>query len=238
MNNLLFITGHRHIEEVRLCAEFLNNTQQLKEFDLLLHINSLNSDTGSLKEKFKLIPNKNKHLILTDRNCEHYGLLQALSDFYYFFQKYDNVVHAHIDVFMVNENNFTDVINSFPDKTFLVNHSFITIRDWMSTDLFIFRPKLLKKNIFKDWVNHAGVPLGGHKVGPCCLQFDCTHVGPCPEQYLYWQIIKNNIPHEYIKRFDTDHWDPRRICMWGCYHEHDLNKVVDLLNSRQNEGSK
>ena len=229
MNNLLFITAHRHIDQIAIYAEYLKKTNTVKNFDLILHINSLDTDAIKVKENFKQIPNKNKHLILTDRNCEHYGLLQALSDFYPYFQQYDNVIHAHIDVFIANENDFIDKNNSYPDKTFIVNRCFIGIDDWMSTDLFIFRPKLLTKNIFKDWVNHAGVPLGGHKIGPCCEQFECRHVGPCPEQFLHWQVKKNDISFEYIKRFDTDHWDPRRVCMWGCYHEHDLDKARLVL---------
>jgi hypothetical protein len=225
MKNLLFITAHRHVDEISLYADFLNRTTHIKDFDLILHINNLDTDTHRIKESFKLIPNKNKHLILTDKNCDPYGPMQALSDYYNHLIGYDNVIHSHIDVFIADENTLIDKINSKTDKAFLVNHSFKGIDDWMSTDLFIFRPKLLTKDIFKDWVNHFGLPLGGHKIGPCCEQFDCRHVGPCCEQFLYWQIKKNNISYEYIKRFDTDHWDPRRVCMWGCYHEHDLAKA-------------
>jgi len=229
MKNLLFITGHRHVEQVQLYAEFLKRTSLVKDFDLVLHMNNLDSDIQSIRDNFKLMPNSNKHLILTDRNCEHYGCIQALSDFYDYFKGYDNVVHAHIDVFVANEHDLIDKITSHTDKAFLVNHSFKGIDDWMSTDLFIFRPKLIDINIFKDWTKHAGVPLGGIKIGSCCETFECRHVGPCPEQFLHWQVKKNNLSYEYIKRFDTDHWDPRRVCMWGCYHEHDLDKAKQLL---------
>jgi len=230
MKNLLFVTAHRHLDEIALYAECLNRTSQIKDFDIILHFNNLDTDTNYIKEAFKLIPNKNKHLILTDRNCDPYGPMQALSDFYTHLDKYDNVIHSHIDVFIANEQALLDILDSNKDKAFLVNHSFESIKDWMSTDLFIFRPQLLTSDIFKYWVNHFGIPLGGQRVDSCCDNFSCRHVGPCCEQFLHWQVKKNNIPYEYIKRFDTDHWDPRRICMWGCYHEHDLNKVREFLN--------
>ena len=44
-------------------------------------------------------------------------------------------------------------------------------------------------------------------------------------------IIKNNIKYIFVKRFNNDNWEPRRIDdNLRLYHEHDLNKVQSLLN--------
>jgi len=86
--NLIILTGHRQFREIELYAKFLQKTEQLKTFDIILHLNSLKGITNfkyeiigysydKIAEYFNLIPNENKHLILTDKNSvDHLGLIK------------------------------------------------------------------------------------------------------------------------------------------------------------------
>ena len=218
--NLIILTGHRQFKEIELYAKFLQKTEHLKTFDIILHLNSLKGITNykyeftgysydRIVDYFNLFPSANKHLILTDKNCGGpLGPHQALDDLHEIMLKYDNVIHAHPDVFPINEKLILNILESEPEKAFLVNHVYPSIREWMSTDLFVYRPQNYKENIFKDW------------------SFNLHQI--C-EGFLYSQIINKNIPYSYIKRYDDDHWNPRRPCMWGFYHEHDLDKVEAML---------
>jgi len=218
--NLIILTGHRQFREIELYAKFLQKTEQLKTFDIILHLNSLKGITNfkyeitgysydKIAEYFNLIPNENKHLILTNKNCGgSLGPHQALDDLHEIMLKYDNVIHSHPDVFPIDETKILALLNHEPDKAFLVSHVFPSISEWMSTDLFVYRPQNYRGNIFKNW--------------PLNINLIC-------EGFLYSQIINKNISYSYIKRYDNDNWDPRRPCMWGFYHEHDLDKVEALL---------
>lgn len=78
---------------------------------------------------------------------------------------------------------------------------------------FIFKPKLLTKNIFIEELY--------------------TFTGS-PEHYLHDMIIKNSINYTIIKRFDNDNYNPRRIDdNLMLYHEHDLNNVIELLKDKK-----
>lgn len=218
--NLLLLTGHRQFREIEIYAKFLQRTEQLKTFDIILHLNSLKGITNykyeftgysydKIVDYFNLFPNENKHLILTDKNCGGpLGPHQALDDLHTIMLKYDNVIHMHPDVFPVDEARILNVLKQAPDKAFLVSHVFPGITEWMSTDLFIYRPQLYKQNIFKSWSDNFNLTCEG---------------------FLYTHVINNSISHAYLKRYDNDNWDPRRPCMWGFYHEHDLDKVEALL---------
>jgi hypothetical protein len=218
--NLLILTGHRQFKEIELYAKFIQRTEQLKNFDIIVHLNSLKGITNykyeftgysydKIVDYFNLFPNENKHLILTDKNCGGpLGPHQALDDLHEIMLKYNNVIHAHLDVFLVNEKLILNILESEPEKAFLVSHVYPSIHDWMSTDLFVYRPQNYKENIFRDWSSN--------------LNQTC-------EGFLYSQIISKNISYSYLKRYDDDNWHPRRPCMWGFYHEHDLDKVESLL---------
>lgn len=226
MKNLIFLTSHRQIQEVYLYAKFLQRTKYAKDFDIVLHNNNRDIDVQTLQNAFNTIPNKNKYLILTDKNDGGYymGCHEAISDFFELFKAYDNVIHSTSDVFIVNEDPLLAILNSEPNTAFLVNRAAGSdpTMQWMSVDLFIMRPKFLTENIFNSWKDITDMlkyqnPTPGK-----------THIGPefGAETLLYNQIIDNNLTYKYIKRYDTDHWNPRRLDMWGCWHEHDLNKLI------------
>jgi hypothetical protein len=206
--NLLFLTSHRQVEELYLYGEFLKKTQEVKNFDIVIHINNLELNFERVTQFFKNIPNKNKQLVLTGKNCGYnMGPHEAVSDNFPLFKNYDNVIHTHPDVYIVDEKKFLRVLNSNEDKALLVNYSVPTTTQWMSTDLFIFRPKLLEENIFSSYGDN--------------LDIGC-------ESFLYKTVTERNISHQYIQRFIDKNWEPRRPCQWGAYHEHDINKIKYL----------
>ena len=54
-----------------------------------------------------------------------------------------------------------------------------------------------------------------------------------PEYYLQDMIKENNIKYTFIKRFYNNTWHPRRIDEHlKLYHEHELDKVVNVLKDR------
>jgi hypothetical protein len=207
--NLLFLTSHRQVDELYFYGEFLKRTEEIKNFDFVIHINNLDLDYTKVNKFFKNIPNKNKYIIVTDKNVGYnMGPHQALADTFWLFKHYDNVIHTHPDVFIVDEKKFLNVLNSNEDKTLLVNYSTPTTTQWMSTDLFIFRAKLLEENIFSSYEENINIGC---------------------EAFLYKIATERKISHQYIQRFPDRNWEPRRPCQWGAYHEHDLGKVMPLL---------
>jgi len=224
MKNLLFITGHRHVDEIGYYSKFLQRNKKLcEQFDIFVHVNSIDN-LLKITEHFNSFPVTNKTIQITTKNSGFtFGLFEGLSDNFNIFKEYDNVIHTHPDVYTVNEQSILNLIEQHTDSVFLVNQAYPTVRDWMSTDLFVFRPKLLKENIFKNWSNAVGVfrPNGAGQGGSMA----------CAEQFLYDQVTQNEISHEYITRFHDDNYYPRRICNWGFWHEHDLMLVDKYLNN-------
>ena len=126
------------------------------------------------------------------------------------FKEYDYVIHLHPDVFITDDLYLTEVLleNIDNDIVFFITKSLQNNR-FFSFDFFIFKPKLLTKNIFIE---------------------NLYSFTDCPEYYLHDMIIKNNIKYKFIKRFNNDTWYPRRIDdNLKLYHEHDLNAVKSLL---------
>ena len=91
------------------------------------------------------------------------------------------------------------------DYVFFVTKSVPDDPSFFSFDFFIFKPKLLKKNIFIEELN----------------SYEDT-----PEHYLSEMIKKNNVNYLFINRFNNNSWYPRRIDdnlkLW---HEHDLQEI-------------
>jgi hypothetical protein len=118
----------------------------------------------------------NKRIYTTDQNDGFIkGGLEAVSDCIDMLNlksedcEYDWVLHMHPDVFIINEGPIlkllTQELNT--DNVFYVNYS-LNNKVLYSFDMFLFKPRLLKTNILKDWRE-------------CVIS---------PEFYLYQQIIR------------------------------------------------
>jgi hypothetical protein len=214
MKILLFITGHKQLEEYNYFSRFLKRLKLNALCDIFIHCN--NPDIhNSIINYYQNFNQQNKKLFITSINAGYrVGGVQAISEGIELgiFKDYDYVIHLHPDVFIIDDNYLTEVLleNLNNDVVFLVNKSVPHNPKFLSFDFFIFKPKLLTKNIFID---------------------ELYTFKQAPEQYLHDMIIKNNINYIYVKRYNNDNWEPRRIDEnLRLYHEHDLNKVQSLLN--------
>jgi hypothetical protein len=82
-----------------------------------------------------------------------------------------------------------------------------------SFDFFIFKPKLLPINIFENYKENIN----------------------SPELYLYQCIIKYNLKHNLLERYDNNWYldqrnSPDKLGVWHC---HELDLIVDFINTKQ-----
>jgi hypothetical protein len=217
MKILLFITSYRQVEEYKYFNIFLKQLQLNNICDIFIYCNNPETDHNILKY-YQQFNQKNKKLFITSLNSGYRsGGVEAVSEGFEMgiFKDYDYVIHLHPDVFITDDKYLTDILieNINNDIVFFITKSIPNDDTFFSFDFFIFKPKLLTKNIFiEDLYN-----------------FKCN-----PEKYLHDMIIKHNIKYMFIKRFDNDTWCPRRIDdNLKLYHEHDLNNVINILKHKK-----
>ena len=213
MKVLLYITGHRQLIEYYFFCEFLNRTNTMKTFDVFIHCNNKNISSDLLK-LYQMFPNKNKHLYVTSENAGYrMGGVEAVSAGWEMgiFDRYDYVIHLHPDVFITDEKPIINVLEEHLNKdvNFLVTTVHPPPCTFAAFDFFIFRTKNIPQNIFLEEMR--------------------TYEHP-PELYLRNMLDKYNVKYKYIKRFENNKSDPRRIDdNLKLYHEHDMRKVQNLL---------
>ena len=216
MKVLLFITGYRQLDEYNYFCTFLKQLKLNSICDIYIYCNNpeIHSDIITYYQKFN---QKNKFLLITSLNSGYrVGGVEAVSQGIQMgiFNDYDYVIHLHPDVFITDDEYLRDVLvnNLHNDTVFFITKSLPSNSSFFSFDFFIFKPKLLSTNIFLEELYK--------------FQGD-------PEHYFYQMIIKYNIKYTFIKRFDNDTWNPRRIDdNLKLYHEHDLNKVIKILKDK------
>lgn len=212
---LIFITGYRHLTEYNYFNLFLKNLKFKDHCDIFIYCN--NQDISpEIVNCYHQFEQKNKNLFITSLNSGHrIGGVEALSQGFEMgiFKNYDYVIHLHPDVFITDDTPLLDILlkNKDNDNVFFITKSFMNEESMFSFDFFIFKPKLIKTNIFIN---------------------DLYKFEEYPEQYLRNMIISNNIKYEFIKRYDNDYWEPRRIDNLKLYHEHDLEKVEIVLREK------
>lgn len=216
MKILLFITGHKHIKEYNYFHLFLRNLKLNHLCDIFIYCNNPNISPDILTY-FQQFEQIKKNILITNLNGGfRIGGVEALSEAIDMgiFKEYDYVIHLHPDVFITDDTPLLDVLekNKDNDTVFFITKCFMHEYSMFAFDFFIFKPKLLTTNIFKE---------------------ELYKFQDYPEQYLRNMILKNNIKYEFIKRYDNDYWEPRRIDEnLKLYHEHDLEKVENVLKER------
>jgi len=221
---LLFYRSHRHVQEIEISADYIKQTKNLRSCDLIFHCNNIKNNIWKHFVKF---PNENKELIQTSTNAGYnLGCLQALSNNFDKFSKYDYVIHLQTDVFILDETKIVEILNqNEKGKEVFICTKSLPDEKFLSFDFFIFKPKMLEKNIFKMWENKNFIqPTPEFNSGTKWTKRNVV----LPEHLLYKVLTLNNIPYKLIKRFDDDHWFPRRHDLLNLYHEHDLNKLENL----------
>lgn len=214
MKILLFITSFRQVLEFKYFLMFFKSLKTLsKQCDILMYCNNVNVQDDIIRY-FKEFSIQNKFLYITSKN-EGYrmGNTEAMSDIYdmKIFQKYDYVIHAHPDVFIVDDTKLMDILetNLHNDICYLITKSVPKDDRYSSLDFFIFKPKLLGHNIFID---------------------ELYSWKGTPEHYFYEMLVKHDVKFKFIPRFSDDNYLPRRIAEnIGIWHEHELPKVREYL---------
>jgi len=212
MRILLYITGHRQLEEYGLFQTFLDRLPIQSSCDIFIYCNhsGIHSDIVTYYQRF---PQRNKQLFITTQNAGYLrGGVEAVSQGYEMglFQGYDYVIHTHPDVFMTDDTYLTEQLLKYlhDDTVFLITKSFAEDPRFFSFDFFVFKPQWLPSNIFKK-------PL----------------FQGAPEHFLHDQIQAYGLKYAFMKRFNNDSWCPRRIDdHLKLYHEHDLEKVRELVD--------
>jgi hypothetical protein len=216
MKILLFITGYRQVDEYYYFNIFLEKLKLNSICDIYIYCNNPNIQNNIINF-YQNFNQENKRLLITSLNSGYrVGGVEAVSQGIEMgiFNEYDYVIHLHPDVFITDDLYLTQVLsnNISNDIVFFITKSIPDDPNFFSFDFFIFKPKLLTKNIFLD---------------------ELYTFTDCPEHYFHDMIIKHNINYTFIKRFDNDNWYPRRIDdNLRLYHEHDMNNVVNLLQNR------
>lgn len=216
MKVLLFITGYRHLEEYNYFSIFLKQLRLNNICDIFIYCNNPDIQ-NTIINYYQNFDQTNKRLLITTLNSGiRIGGVEAVSQGIEMgiFKEYDYVIHLHPDVFITDDLYLTDILlnNLHNDIVFFITKSWYPNPKFFSFDFFIFKPKLLKKNIFID---------------------ELYSFTDCPEHYLHDMIVNNNIKYTFIKRFDNDNCFPRRIDEnLKLYHEHDMDNIKNLLKER------
>ena len=217
MKILLFITGHRQLDEYYYFNIFLKQLKLNSICDIYIYCNNPEIQ-NTIINYYQNFNQENKRLLITSLNSGYRcGGVEAVSQGIEMgiFNEYDYVIHLHPDVFITDDLYLTEILlnNINNNIVFFITKSLHNDSNFFSFDFFIFKPKLLTKNIFIEELY--------------------TFTGS-PEHYLHDMIIKNSINYTIIKRFDNDNYNPRRIDdNLMLYHEHDLNNVIELLKDKK-----
>ena len=216
MKILLFITSYRQLEEYKYFNLLLKQLKLNSMCDIFIYCNNSEIQNDILTY-YKNFNQKNKQLFISSLNSGYrIGGVESLSHGLEMgiFKDYDYVIHLHPDVFITEDIYLNEILlnNLNNDVIFFITKSHPIDSTFFSFDFFIFKPKLLTKNIFYE--NLYTFTSG-------------------PEKYLHDMIKSNNIKYIFIKRFNNNNWSPRRIDEnLKLYHEHDMNKVKKLLESK------
>jgi len=216
MKILIYITGYRHLIEYKYFNNFLRELRIKYLCDIFIYCNNAEIN-NEIMEYYRMFEQKNKQIFITTLNGGYrIGGVEAISEGIDMgiFKGYDYVIHLHPDVFITDDLYLIDILleNKDNDTVFLITKSKPDDDRFFSFDFFIFKPKKLENNIFKD---------------------ELYTFMSCPEHYLHDMIMKNEIKYKFIKRFNNNNWYPRRIDEnLKLYHEHDMNNVVNLLKER------
>lgn len=210
------MTGHRQLVEYNYFRIFLQQLELNHMCDIYIYCNNPDIHPDILKY-YQDFTQKNKNLFITSFNSGYsIGPVEAVSNGIEsgLFKDYDYVIHLHPDVFITDDQYLKEILTTNIDNNivFFITKSIPDDYAFFSFDFFIFKPKLLTKNIFAEKL----------------YSFTSS-----PEHYLHDIITENDIKYMHIKRFDNDTWYPRRIDEnLKLYHEHEMNNVVRLLQDR------
>jgi hypothetical protein len=211
MKNLLLYTCHRQLDEIEYSSFFFNKSKFLTEnFDVFIHCNNQNRTINDIKSRAKF--NTKVDMVVTTKNSGYScGHLEATSDLFEMFKKYNTVIHAHPDCYFINTDKLE---NSYSNEfDVMVSPCFYMGRIVYNTDFFCFKPKI---NFLSSWQENWE-----------------KNPNSIPEQFLFDTLKNQNLSTIEIDRYpnlngagfrDVDHF--------GLWHEHDNNKVKKAIDEK------
>jgi len=226
---LLLYTSHRQLEEIKLQSLLYKkngSSESFKNIDLLFYCNSPIIDKKILNDYLNELPHKNKMLIHTDKNIGYlWGGHEAVYNCFNIWKNYDYCIHLHPDVFILDDQYILKIIEECEKKReidFVNTHNLDPLKDdnknYLSFDFFIFKPKqILNSSLVKNR-NFFDLYLDENE-----------RIVKTPEHLLSQIIKKYNLKSQIVQRYNNNHWEPRRPDMIGLYHEHDLEKVKEII---------
>ena len=157
MKILLFYTSHRQVEEYKYSSKFLKRLKLNKLCDLYIHCNNSLISTDIFKY-YQEFDQKNKQIHITSVNHGYMkGAINVISESIDsgIFNSYDYVIAIQPDVFITDDTYLLEVLykNLTNDIVFFITKSLPNDERFFSTDFYIFKPKLLTKNILIDELN-------------------------------------------------------------------------------------
>lgn len=227
---LLLYTSHRQLYEVYLQGllyqRFPENYKNIINVDILFYCNCTQIPREQLIKYLNLWPQKNKTLIYTDKNIGyHLGGHESVSETYDNWKEYDVVIHTHSDVFILKDDIIWNIIEKLSnnDKVDFINsYNLDPTKDdnknYLAFDFFMFKPKQIMGKINEN--NFFNLYLDQKEVS----------IYKTPEHLLSGIIKKYNLTSAIVQRYHNHNWEPRRPDMIGLYHEHDLKKIINIVN--------
>ena len=218
MKVLIILTGFRQHIEYQYWGILLKSCKNLSKYcDVFVHSNNISNNILDHVQWIS-VP---KQIYITEKNSGFVnGGLEAISDtidmlrLYSSECKYQYIIHMHPDVFICNEQPSLSLLEQElnTDNVFYCNLSLVNPCLY-SFDFFIFKPKLLSENIFKNWKENNN----------------------SPELYLYQCITKHNLKHVLLDRYDGDWYldqrkSPDKLQLW---HSHELELIIECINKEK-----
>ena len=208
MKILLFITGYDQVHDYLFFQRFLKKLPLNDMCDIFIYCNKPDI-SEEIQTYFKEFNQKNKSLFITSKNAGYrVGGVEAVCvgmDMG-IFQEYDYVIHLHPDVFMTDDVYLREILleNEKNDTVFFITKVLPDPRHF-AFDFFIFKPKLLTVNIFKE---------------------ELYSFTTSPEYYLHDMIQKYQVKYTMVKRFYNDIGLTRRIDdHLKLFHCHNLSEA-------------
>jgi O-methyltransferase len=220
---LLLYTSHRQIQEVHiqslLFKKFPEKYTNISQVDILFYCNSTQIAKEDLIKYLNMFPNKNKKLIYTNKNIGYsWGGHEAISETFDIWKEYDVCLHLHPDVFILRDDILFDIIKNNKGDFIGTHNLDPKTTPHFAFDFFMFRPRQIfnsHKNVFNFFD----------------LYLTEKRNYEMPEKLLLDLTTKYKFNTSVVKRYDNNHWEPRRPDNIGLYHEHDLQKIIRILNN-------
>jgi len=174
----ILLTGHAQTKEWELNSEFFNKMSEdsiLKNADILAYVNCKDIKASQIEKYLDLFPNPKKYLLYTPLNGHSvsnlpidvstnqyktnfnnragylFGALEAYFGTFDLLKSYDYVIQINPDVYITNykkiEEYLKDNLNN--ESVFHVNTMRSDLNKGFTCDFIIYRPSLMKENIFQ-----------------------------------------------------------------------------------------